>query len=60
MVLTTEKDWTKIVKLRTVNNDIPFAYLAVEIRFVAGEDRLIALIEKVLAGKIRLEMGPGK
>lgn len=60
MVLTTEKDWTKIVKLRTVNNDISFAYLAVEIRFVAGEDRLIALIEKVLAGKIRPEMGPGR
>jgi len=53
-VLTTEKDWTKIEnrKSKIENQPIPFAYLAIELKITAGKDRIIRLIEDVLAGKI--------
>jgi len=52
LVLTTQKDWTKIAPLLSAEKCPPFAYLAVEIRFSAGEDKLRRLIEDTLAGKI--------
>ncbi|MHC4424710.1 MAG: tetraacyldisaccharide 4'-kinase [Planctomycetota bacterium] len=52
LVLTTQKDWTKIAELASVQENIPLAYLAVEIRFLAGEDKLRGLIEDTLAGRI--------
>lgn len=52
LVLTTEKDWTKIVASDVGRQDIPFACLLVEIRFIAGEDRLKDLISETLAGRI--------
>ena len=55
LVLTTQKDWTKINLPGLAEKDIPFAYLAIELKFPAGEDKLKQLIENALAGKI-----PGK
>jgi tetraacyldisaccharide 4'-kinase len=57
LILTTQKDWTKIIsKLELQNSESkpcpPFAYLAVEIKFLVGEDKLTALIKDTLAGKI--------
>jgi tetraacyldisaccharide-1-P 4'-kinase len=52
LILTTQKDWTKIARLASIGRDMPLAYLAVEIRFLAGQDRLTSLIEETLAGKI--------
>jgi len=52
LILTTQKDWTKIAPLTSANKSIPIAYLEVEIKFLAGHDKLTSLIEKALAGKI--------
>jgi tetraacyldisaccharide 4'-kinase len=57
LILTTQKDWTKIIsdfKFQISDFESPpfFAYLAIEIKFVAGEDKLTDLIENTLAGKI--------
>ncbi len=52
LILTTQKDWTKINRLALVKKNIPLAYLGIEIKFLAGEDKLRDLIEKTLAGKI--------
>jgi len=57
LILTTQKDWTKVIsKLKSRNLDskssLPFACLAIEIKFLAGEDKLSALIKDTLAGKI--------
>ena len=52
LILSTEKDSTKIAPLIPSNNDIDLAYLAVQMKFLAGEDKLKKLIEIALAGKI--------
>jgi tetraacyldisaccharide 4'-kinase len=57
LVLTTQKDWTKIISnLKSQISDskfiLPFTYLEIEIKFLAGEDKLTNLIENTLAGKI--------
>jgi tetraacyldisaccharide 4'-kinase len=60
LILSTQKDWTRTALLTSAKKDIPFAYLAVEIKFTvgstsspqAGEDKLKQLIEDTLAGKI--------
>ena len=52
LILTTQKDWTKIKRLALVKKDIPLAYIGIEIKFLAGEDKLRGLIEKTLAGKM--------
>jgi len=52
LMLTTQKDWTKITQLATVKKDIPLAYLAIELKFTGGEDKITQLIEDALAGKI--------
>jgi tetraacyldisaccharide 4'-kinase len=50
LILTTQKDWSKIIgDFRT---PIPFAYLAIELKLISGEDKIRSLIEKILAGKI--------
>jgi tetraacyldisaccharide 4'-kinase len=51
IILTTQKDWTKIRQLETAKN-MPLAYLTIEIKFLAGEERLRSLIETALEGKI--------
>ena len=55
LILTTQKDWTKILnsKFSILNSqEIPFAYLAIELKLIGGEDKLRRLIEDTLAGKI--------
>jgi len=65
LMLTTQKDWTKITQLAQVKaysaiaamaakagKDIPLAYLAIELKFISGEDKITQLIENALAGKI--------
>ncbi len=56
LILTTQKDWTKIIadcQSSIVNcQDILWAYLVIELKFTAGEDKLKQLIESALAGKI--------
>jgi tetraacyldisaccharide 4'-kinase len=57
LILTTKKDWTKIISdFRSQISDyelsLPFAYLEIEIKFLSGEDKLTHLIEKTLAGTI--------
>ena len=57
LILTTQKDWTKVVSntessISESKLHPPFAYLAVEIKFVSGEDKLTALINDILTGKI--------
>jgi len=52
LILTTQKDWTKIALLDTLQKDVPLGYLVIEIRFLAGEDKLRALIQDALAGRI--------
>jgi len=57
LILTTQKDWTKIIsdfrfQISDFESSRPFAYIGIEIKFLAGEDKLRDLIEKTLAGKI--------
>jgi tetraacyldisaccharide 4'-kinase len=64
LILTTQKDWTKIIsnfksqisneksQISNFKSSPPFAYLAIDIKFLAGEDKLTALIKDTLAGKI--------
>jgi len=57
LILTTQKDWTKVIsnfksQISNFKSPLPFAYLAIEIKFLSGEDKLRALINDTLAGKI--------
>jgi tetraacyldisaccharide 4'-kinase len=56
-VLTTQKDWTKVSRLRTSADAPPLACLAVELTFIAGAEPLIALIDRVLDGRMPQESG---
>jgi tetraacyldisaccharide 4'-kinase len=51
VILTTQKDWTKICRLKTAKN-MPLAYAVIEIKFLSGQDKLRYLIEDTLTGKI--------
>ncbi len=57
LILTTQKDWTKVIsnfksQISDFKSPLPFAYLAIEIKFLTGEDKLTALIKDTLAGNI--------
>ena len=56
LILTTQKDWTRIIsdcQSPIVNcQDILWVYLVIELKFIAGEDKLKQLIENTLADKI--------
>ncbi len=52
LILTTQKDWTKASLKEFPVTDIPFAYLAVELKFTAGEEKLKELIKRTLTVKI--------
>ncbi len=57
LILTTQKDWTKVIsnfksQISDFKLPLPFAFLAIEIKFLAGEDKLTALIKDTLASKI--------
>jgi len=61
LILSTQKDWFSspafagASPIIPVQAGIPFAYLAIELRFIGGEDKITQLIENALRGKI-----PGK
>ena len=50
LVLTTQKDWTKIARWADPRGQPPLACLTVELRIMAGAERLTALIDRVLGG----------
>jgi len=61
LILTTQKDWFSTqyailpssgAKGRNTQYEIPFAYLTIELKFLAGEDKFRALIENKLADTI--------
>jgi len=55
-ILTTQKDWTKIItgfrSLIADYHDALFAYLVIELKFLAGQDKITRLLEETLSGKI--------
>jgi len=53
LILTTQKDWTKIGFEDVAGKGITFAYLEIELEVTSGGDELKELIEKGLAGKIQ-------
>ncbi|MBW8002765.1 MAG: tetraacyldisaccharide 4'-kinase [Planctomycetes bacterium] len=52
LILTTEKDWTKISLSEWAKKDIAFAYLQIKLQFSAGEAQIRGLIDEALAGKM--------
>jgi tetraacyldisaccharide 4'-kinase len=54
LILSTQKDRTKTALIAPAKNDIPFACLLIELKFVtkSEEDKITLLIEDALAGKI--------
>jgi tetraacyldisaccharide 4'-kinase len=52
IILTTQKDWTKVSGLTRPGKGVPLAYLCIEMKFLAGQDRLTSLIERTLAGRM--------
>jgi tetraacyldisaccharide 4'-kinase len=54
LILTTQKDRVSFSSLATPNasEDVNFAYLAIELRFICGEDKITQLIKNALAGRI--------
>jgi tetraacyldisaccharide 4'-kinase len=57
LVLTTQKDWTKVVsntksQVSDSKSYPTFVYLAIELKFLAGKDKLTNLIKDTLASTI--------
>ncbi|MEN6338094.1 MAG: tetraacyldisaccharide 4'-kinase [Phycisphaerales bacterium] len=52
LVLTTQKDWTKIVQAGLPQQGPPLAYLAIDLQITAGEESLTTLIDRILGGRI--------
>ncbi|HSW01769.1 MAG TPA: tetraacyldisaccharide 4'-kinase [Sedimentisphaerales bacterium] len=52
LVLTTQKDWTKIEPAELPQQGPPLACLAIDLQITAGEELLTALIARVLGGRI--------
>jgi tetraacyldisaccharide 4'-kinase len=52
LLLTTQKDHNKITRPASSKIEIPLAYIAIEIKFLSGQEELWCLIEKTLAGKM--------
>lgn len=50
LILTTQKDWIKAAAFAPT--EIPFAYLAVRLEFLAGEDTIIELVKGI--GKLNI------
>jgi len=55
LILTTQKDFNRLpIEKRKLKTGIPFAYLAVELKIISGEERITQLIKDCLAGKIHI------
>lgn len=52
LILTTQKDWTKIPLPTSFGDTPPLAYLAIDLQITAGEESLTALIDRILGGRI--------
>jgi tetraacyldisaccharide 4'-kinase len=52
LLLTTQKDWTKIASLNRPVEPLPVAYLAIELQFTSGRNLLNTLIERALGSTI--------
>lgn len=52
LLVTTQKDATKIALLNRPQESVPMVYLTIELCFTAGEDPLRTLIERALGGRI--------
>jgi tetraacyldisaccharide 4'-kinase len=52
LILTTQKDWTKIARLPLPPEHPPLAYLTVELQIPAGAPELIALIDSALGDRM--------
>ncbi len=48
LILSTQKDWVKTTLLSQKNDDILFAYLALELEFIAGADKIEALVDRII------------
>ena len=54
LILTTQKDWFSFPSsaMSDASEDVDFAYLAIELRFISGEDEITELIKNALAVRI--------
>ena len=54
LILTTQKDWVSFSpsSMPNASEGVNFAYLAIELRFISGEDKITQLIKNALAGRI--------
>lgn len=55
LVLTTQKDWTKVVQAGLPERDPPLACLTIDLKITAGEEMLTSLIDRVLGGRIPVQ-----
>jgi len=57
LILTTQKDWTKIEYNNILNSGISksMGYLEIKLEFISGEEKIRGLIEKALAVKIEAD-----
>jgi len=52
LILTTQKDWTKVIRLNLPQEHPPLAHLTVELQITAGKPELTALIDDALGGRM--------
>ncbi len=52
LILTTQKDWTKIAKLAFPQGRVPLAYLVIELQIIAGAQELTALLDRAISSRI--------
>jgi tetraacyldisaccharide 4'-kinase len=52
LVLTTQKDWTKISQLSSIPSPPYLSHLSIELQFTSGGEALTALIDRTLADRI--------
>ena len=48
MILSTQKDWVKTALLLSRNENIIFAYLALELEFIEGVGKIEVLVDKTI------------
>ena len=48
VILTTQKDWVKAAPFAWDDEDITFAYLALELDFIEGSDTIETMVDKLL------------
>jgi tetraacyldisaccharide 4'-kinase len=54
LILTTQKDWVSISSsaIPKMGEGVNFVYLAIELRFISGDEKITELIKNALAGRI--------